>query len=62
MTDKLNEYKDYPQWVDNLTPEEQYEWYLFAKKIIADPSRIATDRGYQLAKAVEDYELKHNIK
>jgi hypothetical protein len=62
MTDKLNEYKDYPQWIDNVTPEEQYEWYLFAKKIIADTSHIVTDSSLQLAKAVKDYELKHNIK
>ena len=62
MTDKLTEYKDYPHWIDSITPEEQHQYYVFAKKIVTDSSQVVDDSIKKLAQAVADYELKHNIK
>jgi hypothetical protein len=36
---QLNEYKDYPKWIDTMTEERQYEWYIYAKKRIGSSSR-----------------------
>jgi hypothetical protein len=57
MTEQLNEYNDYPKWIDTLTPEQVREWYHHAKQLLLTPS------GYdkRLAQAVADYESRHGI-
>jgi hypothetical protein len=56
---KLDEYKDYPKWIDSLTKEQQYEWYVRIKKSLplwADMLDIT-----ELEQAIKDYEIRNKI-
>jgi len=58
---QLNEYNDYPKWIDSMTKERQYEWYLYAKK---EAIRLQENgkNADALIYAISEYELRHGIK
>lgn len=58
---QLNEYNDYPKWIDTMTEERQYEWYLYAKK---EAVRLQEkDKNISaLLTAISEYESRHGIK
>jgi hypothetical protein len=58
MTDKLTEYKNYPPWVDTVTAEEQYQWYVYVKQVV----ETSLDGNETLLQAIRKYEVTHNIK
>ena len=55
MTNQLNEYKDYPKWIDTLSAEQRHEWYLLAKERIKEMDPAA-DITHRLAQAILTYE------
>ena len=57
--EKLNEYKDYPKWINELSAEQQYQWYLTAKKSLSTFQQITNTND--LEQAIIAYEKKHNI-
>ena len=59
MNQQLNEYKDYPKWIDSLTKEEQYQWYLNIKKSLPTFEKIGDAES--LKKAIAEYEVRNNI-
>ena len=59
MTKKINEYIQKPI-LDKLTPEEQYQWYLIAKRDL--PWFDSTGDTTALKQAINDYEQRNNIK
>ena len=59
MTKPLNELHTYPKWIDTMTKEQQYEWYLQAKKSI--PTFEKFGDVARLKQAIAEYEIKHNI-
>lgn len=58
MTNQLNEFKDYPRWIDSLTKEEQYNWYLRAKEVIEILNRLGDDT-VDLNAAILNYETRY---
>lgn len=52
----ITEYKDYPKWIDTVTKEEQYQWYLRAKELLPILERtISTEK---LREAIAHYETQ----
>ena len=60
MSEQINEYKDYPKWVDALSKEDQYQWYLRAKKSL--PLFKTLNDTTELEQAIFEYEVRNNIK
>ena len=60
MNEPLNEYKDYPKWIDSMSKERQYEWYIYAKNEVA---RLKENNHNvdALLTAILEYESKHDI-
>ena len=60
MNEPLNEYKDYPKWIDSMSKERQYEWYIYAKNEVARLKENNHNVDALLA-AILEYESKHDI-
>jgi hypothetical protein len=60
MNEKLNELKDYPKWIEHLTKEQQYEWYLRIKNSLPQWRLLRNDIS-DLERAIKDYETRNNI-
>jgi hypothetical protein len=58
---QINEYKDYPKWIDTMTKERQYEWYLYAKKEVIRLRENGKNVD-SLKDAISEYESRHQIK
>jgi hypothetical protein len=58
---QINEYKDYPKWIDTMTKERQYEWYLYAKKEVIRLQENGKNVD-SLKDAISEYESIHQIK
>lgn len=59
MAHNLNEYHDYPKWIDSLTKEQQYEWYIYIKKSLPQWQKMRDTT--ELEMAIKEYETKNNI-
>jgi hypothetical protein len=57
---QLSEYNNYPKWIDDLTKEQQYEWYCRAKQFLVRFKETKDDM-VALEKAIRDYEAKNGI-
>jgi hypothetical protein len=57
---QLNEYQKRPKWIDELTKEQQHEWYLRIKKSLPQWRNIKGDIS-DLEAAIKDYEIRNNI-
>ncbi len=57
---KLNEYRDHPKWLNELTKEQQHEWYLVIKASLPQWRRIRGDVS-DLEAAIREYEIRNNI-
>lgn len=51
---QINEYKDYPKWIDTLSTEEQYQWYLKIKESL--PVLKKSGDTTRIEKAIAEYE------
>lgn len=60
MKEKLNELRNYPKWIDSLTTEQRYQWYLRAKDIVIRLKRMGDDTT-DLEVAIKDYEVRNGI-
>jgi hypothetical protein len=56
---KLNEYKDYPKWIDTLTDEERYKMYLEIKRTLHIFQKLGD--ATKLEQAIADYEKRHGL-
>ena len=56
---QLNEYNDYPKWIDSLTEEQRYEWYLRAKEFVLRFK--STSDTSRLENAITNYEIRNGI-
>ena len=59
MSNQLNELKNYPKWIDTLTKEQQYEWYVNIKKSLPQWQKIGETNELELA--IKEYEIRNNI-
>jgi hypothetical protein len=57
---KLNEYNDSPKWINELTKEQQYEWYVRIKESLPIWRQMRSDIT-ELEQAIKDYEIRNNI-
>lgn len=55
MTERLNEYQDYPKWINTLSDEERHQWYLVAKERVKLLD-AADENTQRLVKAIATYE------
>lgn len=59
MKKKISEYIQNPKWIENITPEEQHEWYLLAKRDLPRFKKMGD--ASDLENAIIDYEKRHGI-
>jgi hypothetical protein len=59
MTTRINELKKYPNWIDTLTKEQQYAWYVSIKKSLSQWQELGDITELELA--IKEYEIKNNI-
>ena len=59
MNQKINEFINNPDWMQTLSDEERYKYYLIAKKSLPDLKKRGNSQ--QLEDAINDYEKRHNI-
>ena len=60
MSEKLTEFRVYPNWINSLTKEQQHEWYLRIKNSLPLWRVLRDDVSY-LEQAIKDYEIRNNI-
>lgn len=60
MSEELNELQNYPKWINSLTKEQQYEWYLRAKEIVVRLQQMGDDSS-GLEDAIRSYEKRNSI-
>ena len=61
MTKQLNEYNQNTLWIQQLSKEEQHEWYLTIKESLPLWKEITNGQTDDLEMAIMDYELRNNI-